>query len=231
MKYGIDISHHNKITNWTEIKNYCDFIIIRAGYGKSASQVDKNFYENYRQCKIHNIPVGVYWYSYALNTADALLESNVCYDIIKSLDFELPVFYDVEDETQKNKNCVDIINTFCGNLRKKNIKNIGWYSCESFINSYIDESKISTDFYKWIANCTKTDDNYINSKNAAIHQYSFTGTINGNSCKFDLDKMNDKTFYNFVNIRPETPIEKFIRENDITANDALKILQAVVNKK
>ncbi|MDE6665462.1 MAG: Lyzozyme M1 (1,4-beta-N-acetylmuramidase), partial [Ruminococcus sp.] len=42
---GIDISEWQGIINWQEVKT--DFCIIRAGYGRLASQRDKFFDENY----------------------------------------------------------------------------------------------------------------------------------------------------------------------------------------
>lgn len=235
MKKGIDVSHHNIISNWENIKNNVDFCIIRAGYGKVATQKDKQFEENFKQCKIHNIPVGAYWYSYATDTKQALEEAKTCYNIIKDKSFEFPIFYDVEDTTQLGKNCTDIINTFCNYLYDKGIKKVGWYSFESFIKSNINVDKISKKFYKWYANCVNTSDSVcINDTSMLIHQYSFKGKIDGNNTSFDLNKMTDEKFNMIMNTEKQetnyNDIIEYIKNHNVTAYDALKILQAVTGK-
>ena len=42
MKYGIDLSHHNKIYDYEKAFANKDFLIIRAGFGKDKRQIDKN---------------------------------------------------------------------------------------------------------------------------------------------------------------------------------------------
>ena len=63
---GIDISKHNGAVNWAQVKaDGVQFAILRAGYGKEASQKDTQLEANYAGCKSNGVPVGVYWYSYA----------------------------------------------------------------------------------------------------------------------------------------------------------------------
>ena len=40
---GVDLSQHNIVTNWNEVAKNVDFVILRAGYGKEFSQIDKKF--------------------------------------------------------------------------------------------------------------------------------------------------------------------------------------------
>ena len=59
---GIDVSVHNGSIDWNRVKNdSIGFAILRAGYGKTASQKDKKFEENYNGAKAAGIPVGAYW--------------------------------------------------------------------------------------------------------------------------------------------------------------------------
>ena len=44
---GIDVSVHNGSIDWNRVKNDgISFAILRAGYGKTASQKDKKFEDN-----------------------------------------------------------------------------------------------------------------------------------------------------------------------------------------
>ena len=65
MLKGIDVSVWQGTIDWSEVKNEIDFAILRAGYGRYASQKDDRFEEYYAGCERHNIPKGAYWFSYA----------------------------------------------------------------------------------------------------------------------------------------------------------------------
>lgn len=74
---GIDVSKHNGNIDWNAVKQSgkVDFAILRAGYGKSISQKDAQFEANYRDAKAQGIPVGAYWYSYAITPSEAEAEA------------------------------------------------------------------------------------------------------------------------------------------------------------
>ena len=95
---GIDLSEHNGIVDWSKIKT--DFVLLRAGYGKETNQVDSRFGEYYSAAKTHGIPIGAYWYSYAMDEDEARQEADVFLATICDKQFEYPVFYDVEEEKQ-----------------------------------------------------------------------------------------------------------------------------------
>ena len=69
---GIDVSRHNGSINWNQVKNDgVQFAILRAGYGNLLSQKDSKFEEFYQGAKAVGIPIGCYWYSYAITPEDA----------------------------------------------------------------------------------------------------------------------------------------------------------------
>lgn len=55
---GIDISHHNKITNWSKVKESSSFCLMKATEGKSHK--DRKFISNWDSSKKHNIVRGAY---------------------------------------------------------------------------------------------------------------------------------------------------------------------------
>ena len=74
MYKGIDVSEHQGKIDWTKVT--ADFAILRAGYGKSVSQKDKQFDANYSGAKAKGITIGVYWYSYAMTPDEARIEAD-----------------------------------------------------------------------------------------------------------------------------------------------------------
>ena len=98
---GIDVSVHNGDIDWQKVKaDGIEFAILRAGYGKLASQKDQKFEQNYKNAKAVNFPVGAYWYSYAMNENEARQEADVFLSVIKGKQFEFPVYFDLEEKKQ-----------------------------------------------------------------------------------------------------------------------------------
>ena len=96
MKSGIDVSSHQGKIDWTNVRT--DFAILRAGYGREISQKDAQFEANYEGANAAGIPVGVYWYSYAMTPEEAQKEAEVCLEVIKDKQFGYPIYFDVEEE-------------------------------------------------------------------------------------------------------------------------------------
>ena len=73
--------------------------------------------------KQNNIPVGTYWYCYALTPEEVLEKAKLFMKKAKGKKFEFPVYYEVEELevlATGSENVKNIINTFCGELEKNN---------------------------------------------------------------------------------------------------------------
>lgn len=181
---GIDLSHHNIITDWNEVAKSVDFVILRAGYGKELSQIDKKFEEYYAECKKRNIPVGCYWYSYAKSKNEAEKEAEVFLKIIKGKQFEFPVFYDIEEYNifKLGKKAVsEIITAFCEKVEKAGYFT-GFYSNPNFLHNVINDT-VKKRFTLWLAhwNANRPYCDY------GIWQKSSKGKISGISGNVDID--------------------------------------------
>jgi len=76
MTKGIDVSVHQGEIDWKKVKSDAvKFAILRAGYGREITQKDAQFEKNYAGCKVNAIPVGAYWYSYAVSVDEAKQEA------------------------------------------------------------------------------------------------------------------------------------------------------------
>lgn len=181
---GIDLSQHNIVTNWNEVAKNVDFVILRAGYGKEFSQIDKKFEEYYAECKKRNIPVGCYWYSYAKSKAEAEKEAEVFLKTIKGKQFEFPVYYDVEEHDIFNlgkKAVSEIITAFCEKVEKAGYF-AGFYSNPNFLHNVVNDT-VKSRFTLWLAhwNANKPYCKY------GIWQKSAKGKISGINGDVDFD--------------------------------------------
>lgn len=150
MTKGIDVSVYQ--SNIDYANTGVDFAIIRAGYGRLSSQKDKLFEQHYKGFKNAKIPVGAYWYSYAMSEDEAKLEAKACIEVLKGKQYEYPIYYDVEEQKQYNlgkAKVTAIIKAFCTELEKAGYW-VGIYTNTNWYNNVIDSS-IKGRYALWIA--------------------------------------------------------------------------------
>lgn len=174
---GIDVSkwNGNDIDFGKVKRSGYDFVIIRAGYGKGKK--DPCFDRNYACAKLAGLKVGAYWYSYAETVNDAIIEAEYCAQILSGKQFELPIFYDVEEAKQfkKGKQFVEnIIYAFCENLEKKKYY-VGLYMSKSPLEYYVSHETRQR-FDVWVAQYSNTC-GY--KDGAIIWQNSSKGKVDG----------------------------------------------------
>ena len=149
-KQGIDISYCQTAVDWNTLK--VDFVIMRAGYGKYASQKDNMFESHYKNACNKGINKGAYWYSYAMSEAEAVEEAKACIEVIKGKKFEYPIYFDVEEQKQKalgKAKVSAIVKAFCSTMEAAGYwvglyTNVDWY-----VNVITDD--IKTRYAIWIA--------------------------------------------------------------------------------
>lgn len=183
---GIDVSVHNGKIDWQKVKAAgIQFAILRAGFGKLASQKDDRFEENYAGAKAAGIPVGVYWYSYATTVSEALEEAKACIEVIKGKQFEYPIFFDQEEKKTLDtgmKNCSSMVRAFCGQLEIAGYW-AGLYTSRAFLQSHIEDD-IKTRYTLWIAEWGSK----LNYNGAVgIWQNSEKGSVSGITGNVDTD--------------------------------------------
>ena len=154
VKNGIDVSKHNGRIDWDVAKNSgkIEFAILRAGLGRIASQKDKQFDRNYSECKRLDIPIGAYWYSYAMSPAEARQEAKAFLEVINGKTFEYPVYFDIEEDKQLKlgkKAVSDMITAFCETLEDAGYF-VGVYTSRSSFQNYVDNT-CKTAYTSWVA--------------------------------------------------------------------------------
>ena len=136
-KRGIDISRYQGKPDFSKLKNEVDFVIVQAGYGRYASQVDAEFERNYAECRKNGIPVGAYWFSYASTPDEARLEAQACRAVIKGKKFEYPIYFDIEGAACSG-DVSGKCRAFCNELEKAGFF-AGIYISRSPAQTYLDD--------------------------------------------------------------------------------------------
>lgn len=184
-KNGIDVSQWQGDINWGDVKT--DFAIIRAGYGREKSQVDTKFEQNYNGAKAAGIPVGAYWYSYAMSADEARVEAQAFINTIKGKQFEYPVYFDVE-ENKVFKLGVDtvskIIIAFLDEMEKAGYF-AGLYMSASPLTQYTTQT-VKDRYAIWVAHYGVSKPNYAHQY--GMWQKSSQGKVVGINGYVDLDE-------------------------------------------
>lgn len=184
---GIDVSKWQGDINWNNVKSDgIDYAIIRAGYGKLASQKDPKFDANMVNAQKAGLKRGVYWYSYATTVEEAYQEAEACYAVIKDYNFEYPLCFDIEEDAQRNLSTATvsaIIDAFCSTMSQKGYY-VSIYSYASFLNTKV-YSNVLKKYDVWVAHFNVSAPNY--SLPYGIWQYSSTGSVKGINGNVDMD--------------------------------------------
>lgn len=185
---GIDISKYQENVDYSKLKSQgIEFVIIRCGYGKVVSQKDPLFEKHYNGCKEAGLKVGAYLYSYCSNINDAYLEAKNCLEFIKGKEFDLPIFYDLEEErtSKLGREAVTLIaDRFCETIRQAGYvpgvyANLHWFKNNIVVNDLISKN-IEIWLAQWTTNPTK-DFKY------NFWQYTSNGFIDGITGTVDMN--------------------------------------------
>lgn len=144
-KTGIDISTWNNPVDYNALAQSVQFAIMRVGYGVSYapdSQRDDMLDTHYAGLK-GKMPIGAYYYAYATDWDSGVAEAENCIRYMEGMNFELPIFYDLEEA----RNTREAAEGFIARMRQQGIV-VGIYcSTSQYASKY---AGISTDWV-WLA--------------------------------------------------------------------------------
>lgn len=105
--FGIDVSKYQSNIDWNKIKQSgVSFAIIRIGYrgyGASGALVkDPMFEEHFTNARNAGLKVGVYFFTQAVNEAEAQEEALGCNWALNGRQLDYPIFYDTEASSSSN---------------------------------------------------------------------------------------------------------------------------------
>lgn len=192
--FGIDVSKYNGDINWEQVKNEgVGFAIIRCGYRGSKTGAiveDPYFKKNMEGAKSVGMPIGVYFFTQAVDEREAVEEASAVMSLIKDYKLTFPVFVDSEsaggkgradelDVTQRSK----VLQAFCETIRSGGYK-AGIYASKNWFNKRLDVSKLSADNVTWLAEYA---DKTSYGGTYQLWQYSSAGRIPGIEGRVDMD--------------------------------------------
>ena len=193
LRYGIDVSSWQGTVNWTQVAAAgVEFVIIRAAYRGLTSgtlNTDGRFVDYINGAKAAGIKVGVYVFSQAITTDEAVAEADYILQLVKDYDVDLPLVFDLEHYTGgrftsaklSRRAVTDICLAFCARIEQAGY--------ESMV--YMNPSMLNHDVYAeeidrlWLANYT-TQTTYT-SHEYEYWQCSDIGSVSGISGNVDLD--------------------------------------------
>lgn len=192
-KKGIDVSKWNKTIDWEAVKNDgVEFVIIRCGYRGASSGsliLDPMYVENIEGAIQAGIPVGVYFFTQAVNEIEAIEEASMVINLIRKYDVDYPVFLDSESAGGNGR-----ADGLSSEQRTKNHKaffetialagyETGIYGSTNWLNSRVDMNMLSN-YRTWLAQYADipTYEGYYH-----MWQYTSKGRIEGISTNVDLN--------------------------------------------
>lgn len=187
---GIDVSAYNGTIDYKKVSaDKIKTAIIRIT--ERGNIIDPTFENNYKGFRNNRIKVGVYKYSYALNTAQAKAEAEKVLEVLHGRKLDFPVFYDVEWSEQRQLpkgEITRIIKAF----REKIIKAgylFGIYCNTDWYYHVLDTASLPYDY--WLAAYPYNDRGVlVESLRPPVGigwQYSAKGKVDGIEGYVDLD--------------------------------------------
>lgn len=97
---GIDVSEHQEEVDWQAVKAAgMEYVIIRVGYrgyGEGTLNLDAMAQSYYEGAKAAGLKIGAYFFSQAMNTAEAEEEADFLLDAVADWEIDLPLVFDWE---------------------------------------------------------------------------------------------------------------------------------------
>lgn len=182
-KKGIDVSKWQGTIDWKQVRqDGVEFAVIRAAAGLTP---DPNCSKNLDGAIAEGIPVGMYLYSYALDTAQAEKEAEFLIQAAGGRKISYPMAIDMEDKSQQqltNAQRTDIVLAFAAKIRAAGFIPM-LYASKYWLENLFDRSRLDG-VEIWVAQWG-SQNSYGGSY--GMWQYSNTGKVAGISGDVDLN--------------------------------------------
>lgn len=99
-KVGIDVSDYDHDIDWAQVAaDGIEFAFVRVGYRgytQGSLMEDGHYLANLQGARAHGLPIGAYFFSSAVNEAEAREEAQFVIDKLGGMQLEYPIVYDQE---------------------------------------------------------------------------------------------------------------------------------------
>jgi GH25 family lysozyme M1 (1,4-beta-N-acetylmuramidase)/flagellar basal body-associated protein FliL len=192
--FGIDVSRYQGDIDWDRVAaDGVSFAIIRMGYrgydtGKTV--VDEFFEANMKGALRAGLKVGTYFFSQAVNEAEAIAEAEMVLTGIAPYDVRFPIVFDIEEISGQSartdaltaEEITNIAIAFCERVREAGYTPMIYANPKWFI-SRMEPGRLEP-YAKWLAQYYKTP-SYPYA--FSIWQFSSSGSVDGIKGNVDLD--------------------------------------------
>ena len=191
---GIDVSKYQGDIDWEKVKaSGVEYAIIRLGYrgmNEGTLELDPYYFDNVKEAAEAGIKVGIYFFSQAKNTEEAVEEAEFVLENIKDYEITYPVVFDTEEVTTYNARAnglsraerTDCCIAFC-----EKIKEAGYtpmiYANTRYMVMGLELERLG-EYDKWFAYYGSS---HIFPYEYTMLQYSDTGRVPGIDGAVDLD--------------------------------------------
>lgn len=192
-RVGIDVSKWNQEIDWDRVKSAgVEFAVIRVGYrGASTGKLieDPYFESNMKGAARAGIPVGVYFFTQAVDPVEAVEEASMVVSLCSDYDITYPVFIDTEGaggggradglDTQAR---TGVCRAFCATVESAGYRG-GVYGSRNWLNGMLDMDGLE-DYIVWLA---EYRDVPVYQGYYHMWQYTSGGSVDGIEGKVDLN--------------------------------------------
>ena len=196
---GLDLSEFNHQVDFTALRAQgFDFVIIRLGgrgWGGSGKLYgDRETQASLRLAREAGMKVGAYFYSTAVNTAEAVEEAAAALRTLDGFPLDLPVYIDMEysgnypngrADTLSPGRRADVIEAFCTCIRRAGYE-AGLYASEGYVRFDLDAEAV-TWLPLWMASYTVENRLPQYVKSYSVWQQTDTTYAGGADSPFDLN--------------------------------------------
>lgn len=204
-KLGIDVSKWNKEIDWDKVKNAgVEYAIIRVGYRGATTGAlveDPYFEKNIKGAVRAGIPVGVYFFTQALDAVEAVEEASMVISMCKDYDITYPIFIDTESaggngraDGLEQEARTEVCRAFCTTIESAGYR-AGIYGARNWFNEMLNMDALK-DYVIWLA---EYRDVPIYQGYYHMWQYTSGGSVEGIEGKVD---------FNLSYLKIETPEEE-----------------------
>ncbi len=190
-KIGIDVSHWQGDIDFEKVKDAgVEFVFIRVGTSNGIGGdyiLDRKFKQNIEGFLEADIPVGIYYYSYANSVKQAKKDAEWVLKQIKDYDITLPIAFDWESWGSFQEfnlsfyHLTEVATTFLEEIEKEGYEGM-LYSSKTYLESIWYETPYQT----WLAHYTD-ETNY--QKDYKVWQLCNDGQVEGIEGAVDINVM------------------------------------------
>ena len=191
---GIDVSKYQGDIDWNKVKDSgVEYAIIRLGYrgmNEGTLELDPYYEENVKNAVAAGVKVGVYFFSQAKNTEEAVEEAEFVLENIKGYEIAYPVVFDTEEVTTYDARAngltraerTDCCIAFCEKMKEAGYTPMIYANTRYMVMGL--ELERLNDYDKWFAYYGSS---HIFPYAFTMLQYSDTGRVPGIEGAVDLD--------------------------------------------